>query len=310
MLDFQRFSSSEHTGYRFGFNGQEKDDEVKGNGNSIAFQYRIHDSRIGRFLSTDPLEKNFAWNSSYAFAENDVIRSIDLEGLERQIMIFGRDNGKPTFALIRDQGVIEAIWQSISQATNMKWKAGESRYKWYFEGSKTNKYYPKQLEGTGVLIMDASRGEMELTYMDWQRNVDAQNAAVKKETNTMFQGMGNMAVGGAQLTASIFLEGASLGFATPLSYAGFLLAEDQILGGLNMLLNPSEFVDGKEAMPMRYLVGQYLGENGEFAYDIINIASGLEDISKSDKVYDFVGVYDTVDDAQGFIDSQTEKKDE
>ncbi|MEM9981106.1 MAG: hypothetical protein AAF734_01340 [Bacteroidota bacterium] len=36
-----------------------------------------------RFLSVDPLARDFAWNSVYAFAENDVIRSIDLEGLER-----------------------------------------------------------------------------------------------------------------------------------------------------------------------------------------------------------------------------------
>jgi RHS repeat-associated protein len=69
-------------GYRFGFQGQEKDDEIKGNGNSISFKYRIHDPRIGRFLSIDPLEKDYPWNSSYAFSENRVIDGIDLEGAE------------------------------------------------------------------------------------------------------------------------------------------------------------------------------------------------------------------------------------
>ena len=34
-----------------------------------------------RFLSVDPLAKSYPWNSTYAFAENDVIRSIDLDGL-------------------------------------------------------------------------------------------------------------------------------------------------------------------------------------------------------------------------------------
>ena len=33
--------------YRYGFNGQEKDNEVKGAGNSISFEYRIYDSKGG-----------------------------------------------------------------------------------------------------------------------------------------------------------------------------------------------------------------------------------------------------------------------
>ena len=69
--------------YRYGFNGQEKDDEIKGEGNSIEFKYRVYDSRIGRFLSIDPLSSSYPWNSPYAFAENRVIDGVELEGLER-----------------------------------------------------------------------------------------------------------------------------------------------------------------------------------------------------------------------------------
>lgn len=68
--------------YSYGFNGQEKDDEIKGSGNSYAFEYRIHDPRLGRFLSADPLESEYPWNSHYAFAENRVIDGRDLEGRE------------------------------------------------------------------------------------------------------------------------------------------------------------------------------------------------------------------------------------
>ena len=57
-------------GYRFGFNGQEKDDEVKGSVNSLSFKYRIYDPRLGRFLSVDPLFASYPWNSTYAFARN------------------------------------------------------------------------------------------------------------------------------------------------------------------------------------------------------------------------------------------------
>jgi len=36
--------------YRYGFNGMEKDDEVKGSGNSINYKYRMRDRRVGRFF--------------------------------------------------------------------------------------------------------------------------------------------------------------------------------------------------------------------------------------------------------------------
>ena len=68
--------------YRYGFNGQEFDSEWLGEGNAVSFKYRVHDARLGRFLSVDPLAPDYPWNSTYAFAENRVIESIDLEGME------------------------------------------------------------------------------------------------------------------------------------------------------------------------------------------------------------------------------------
>ncbi|MCD9611929.1 RHS repeat-associated core domain-containing protein [Tenacibaculum maritimum] len=73
--------------YRYGFQGQEKDDEVKGEGNSINYKFRMHDPRVGRFLSIDPLESSFPWNSPYAFSENVVIHATELEGAESKVVI-------------------------------------------------------------------------------------------------------------------------------------------------------------------------------------------------------------------------------
>ena len=75
--------SQANSSYRYGFNRMEKNDEVKGSGNSYEFTFRIYDPRVGRFLSVDPIGKNYPHSSPYAFAENDVISSIDLEGLEK-----------------------------------------------------------------------------------------------------------------------------------------------------------------------------------------------------------------------------------
>jgi RHS repeat-associated protein len=68
--------------YRFGFNGQEKDDEVMGSGNTISFEYRMEDSRLGRFLSVDPLFKKFTELSTYQYASNSPVLGKDVEGLE------------------------------------------------------------------------------------------------------------------------------------------------------------------------------------------------------------------------------------
>ncbi len=67
-------------GYRYQGQGQEEDNEFTEG--MLAFEYRVHDPRIGRFLSVDPLRKNYPHNSSYAFSENRVIDGIDFEGTE------------------------------------------------------------------------------------------------------------------------------------------------------------------------------------------------------------------------------------
>lgn len=77
----RRWSSGNE--YRFGFQGEESDDEIYGDNNSYAFEYRLHDPRLGRFLSVDPLATSYPWNSTYAFSENRVIDGVELEGAER-----------------------------------------------------------------------------------------------------------------------------------------------------------------------------------------------------------------------------------
>jgi RHS repeat-associated protein len=68
--------------YRFGFQGQEMDDELKGEGNSLNYTFRMHDTRVGRFFATDPLGAKYPWNSPFAFSENRVLDRNELEGLE------------------------------------------------------------------------------------------------------------------------------------------------------------------------------------------------------------------------------------
>jgi RHS repeat-associated protein len=77
-------SYSATTQYRYGFNGKEKSNEINGEGVDYDYDYgfRIYDSRIGKFLSVDPLTKKYPELTPYQFASNTPIQAVDLDGLE------------------------------------------------------------------------------------------------------------------------------------------------------------------------------------------------------------------------------------
>ena len=85
VLDYHPFGSTmpgrtfvPENKYRFGFQGQEEDDET----NLVNYKFRMHDSRLGRFISIDPLASKYSYNSPYAFQENKLGLGIELEGAE------------------------------------------------------------------------------------------------------------------------------------------------------------------------------------------------------------------------------------
>ncbi|NOQ72871.1 MAG: hypothetical protein GQ574_12750 [Crocinitomix sp.] len=71
-------SESDGGNYRYGYQGSEKDDEIKGNGNSYTTYFRQLDPRIGRWLSIDP--KATSWESPYVSMGNNPILYNDVLG--------------------------------------------------------------------------------------------------------------------------------------------------------------------------------------------------------------------------------------
>ncbi len=86
--------------YRFGFNGKENDNDIKGNGTQQDYGMRIHDTRLGRFLSVDPLTNKFPMLSCYQFASNTPIQAIDLDGLEAVSVSLGVKAAVPIYTCI------------------------------------------------------------------------------------------------------------------------------------------------------------------------------------------------------------------
>jgi RHS repeat-associated protein len=68
-------------GYRYGFNGMEKDSE--NNSGAYDFGARVYDGRLGRWLSVDPLVKLMPFESSYVFVGNSPMTHIDPDGRKR-----------------------------------------------------------------------------------------------------------------------------------------------------------------------------------------------------------------------------------
>ena len=68
--------------YRYGFNGKEKDDKGEFGMTAYDYGFRIYNPNIAKFLSIDPLTREYPFYTPYQFAGNKPIKFIDLDGLE------------------------------------------------------------------------------------------------------------------------------------------------------------------------------------------------------------------------------------
>jgi RHS repeat-associated protein len=87
--------------YRYGYNGMEKDDEAKNNGNSYTTEFRQYDPRLGRWLSLDPKMAEFPqWSPYVAFNDNPVMY-VDPTGLKGEPIKGNFHPGKGIFSKIK-----------------------------------------------------------------------------------------------------------------------------------------------------------------------------------------------------------------
>lgn len=116
LLPGRNFSSD---AYRFGFQGQIKDDEVQGaTGTSYDFGARLHDPRVGRWLSLDPLAMIFPSESPYLFAGDNPIFLVD-EGGMYKLRASDKAKSKLFTAYLRT-GVTEVLKSNVLMGALMK----------------------------------------------------------------------------------------------------------------------------------------------------------------------------------------------
>jgi RHS repeat-associated protein len=112
MMPGRKYSVA-NTNYRYGFNGKEKLDEIKGEGNSLDYGARIQDPRLGRWLSVDPLQKKYPGESPYFFTGGNPIYFTDPDGKDR--IEYMRTIGKDGTVLLKIQttkGLYRSVWNN------------------------------------------------------------------------------------------------------------------------------------------------------------------------------------------------------
>jgi hypothetical protein len=108
--------------YRYGFNGQEKDDEVTGNGGATyTAMFWEYDARLGRRWNTDPVVHE--WESPYATFNNCPIIMSDPNGDEPTT-----DNAPPTTSAIVNQGATIELEPSIAWSGSDASNSGTTLY--------------------------------------------------------------------------------------------------------------------------------------------------------------------------------------
>ncbi|MDA3799272.1 MAG: hypothetical protein PF692_09350 [Kiritimatiellae bacterium] len=297
--------------YRFGFQGQacpelsrrEKDNEWTGTeGSHLAFKYRVHDARIGRFLSVDPLTAKYPYNSPYAFSENSTIAYGELEGLEKVVRIYGSD-GRLKLT-VTDEAEIEEYRTKalLLSVPGWKWANRDDRFlvadisNEKFEGPRSGSLSIREQEDGGATIYfddyerDRKQALIEIDFQDRKGWIIADGVS-----DVLIGAIGMVTSGAATIFSSPF------GGSVP-SLIAFGVSADLAAGGLTKITDPRSTFEGRESSPLKYCVVRTFGENGEMAFDAIALSSGAYSMIDASKLIDIVGVYGTMKAAKEYRD--------
>jgi RHS repeat-associated protein len=141
------------SGYRYGFNGKENDNEVAGDGNQYDYGFRIYNPRIGKFLSVDPLTNKYPELTPYQFASNMPIIAVDLDGEEAKIVtIYHGTDG-------------EVLWQHTSARVNLSLPSNMSLVIHKYFGYNSDNVWT-QIKTTGEYKIEKSGVDFQVGRID------------------------------------------------------------------------------------------------------------------------------------------------
>jgi RHS repeat-associated protein len=156
MMQERSFTSNTNEN-KFGFNGKEMDNETYQG--SIAFEARIYDARLSRFLSTDPLMAEYTWQSSYVFAANSPVFLIDILGMGPGLTGEGKDKGID----LKGKGSSPMMWQNTGSLNVECEEAVDKSYE-TFEGQCLSQKESRPTDLTKIWKSFSPEERQAMTY--------------------------------------------------------------------------------------------------------------------------------------------------
>ena len=193
--------------YRYGFQGQEKDDEVSGEGNSYTAEYWQYDSRLGRRWNIDPVVKEH--ESPYATFANNPIWFADPNGADTNtVSVVGGTLSLPT-------GVSDIVTNEENQVTqftfdNLTYTASYSEGK--FNGYRTSegKLYKGEsiFNNTPWYYVDNSQSPDNITrWPVYSGEVTTEYSEYKKDEVATRLTQATLAIGVTRLKSLVGISG-------------------------------------------------------------------------------------------------------
>jgi RHS repeat-associated protein len=147
--------------FRMSFQGQERDDEVKGDGNSYDFGARILDPRLGRWLTIDAYARKYTDLSPYHFGYCSPIRVIDPNGKENIIVASYDGDGIDKYkfinsALLQASNNKDENSKEKTTIVLMTFNMTQGQIEWVKEETK----------GLGVNLVEISKTEQIINYIN------------------------------------------------------------------------------------------------------------------------------------------------
>ena len=178
--------------YRYGFNGMETDNELKGEGNSYDFGARMFDPRIGRWFATDLLEHEYPNVTPYGISLNNPIKFLDKDG---NVVVDENGNEVKVTVSQNEDGTIKATYEFVANTSE------EAKKNFFENGGRVIDTAIKIEEGRDVvekaikskdkiLITITSKDNISVTHKDGKRitkgtlgSTNASHKFIRKKVN-------------------------------------------------------------------------------------------------------------------------------
>ena len=164
--------------YRYGFNGHERDDEIKGSGNHLSFGDFGYDPRLGRRWQIDPMTPKYPHQSPYAAFNNSPIVVYDPDGFEGIVV-----SGQPGKHGNKEHFLANGLAKAKAAQGKTQRKGETVTWMIFNDGSKEHGHDPAMIAEyrtkaaeLGITVIEVSSSDQIVDYVNEKNGSDDSRA--------------------------------------------------------------------------------------------------------------------------------------